>query len=119
MNTMTTTISDNEINRVLETIRPIMNATRDIMNPMIDGERMPIKEMTIAVGKLVNMQPVSVLPFVNYLAHNTTVGYTSRGKFGGFVKGQKKLQMVDVSETTTSTDNTDTDNTETTNTDNN
>lgn len=80
----------NEIDTMLETIRPIFDATQNVITEMKDGDRKPVKDIAEIVGLAISMEPIKVLPFVNFHLHNTATGRVSAGKRGGYIKGSQK-----------------------------
>lgn len=96
----------NDIDSMMDSIRPIFDATKSIVQDMKDNERKPVKQMAAMVGLAIGMEPVKALPFVNHFAHNTKTGYVSSGRYGGFVRSNtgKPLQTVKTNKTETSTE---------------
>lgn len=80
------------VNSMIQTVSSIFNTVGSIVDAMNDGDRMQLKELAQAVSDKSGVNPQDSLTFVTYFARNTTSGYVSRGKNGGFIKGQKKLK---------------------------
>lgn len=75
-------------------IDTMLDATQAVVDTMDNGKRKQIKDIAEAVGISVAMEPKKVLGFVNYFLHNTELGYVTRGKNGGFIKGTKPVKVV-------------------------
>lgn len=81
-------------NKVIEKFQTICDAAQTIIDPMNDGERKQIKEIAEAVATSLQMETKRVLNCVNDFLHETEVGYVSRGKNGGFIKGKRAAKIV-------------------------
>lgn len=87
-------MNNSSIDKMLETVKTIFTATMNVVNDIQDGKRMQIKDMAEAVATSLSMEAKHVLAFVNHFAHNCLeVGYVTRGKNGGFIKGQKPVKV--------------------------
>lgn len=82
------------IDEMMKQIRPIYEATEKVVDNIEDGQRKQIKDIAEAVAVTISMEAKKALPFVNHFVHSTKKGYVSRGKHGGFIKGQKVIKMV-------------------------
>lgn len=78
------------VNSMIQNVSSIFNTIGTVVDGMADGNRMQLKELAQAVSDKSGSNPQDVLTFVTYFARNTDLGYVSRGKNGGFIKGQKK-----------------------------
>lgn len=79
--------------QIVNTIYKQTQALIDGMPAEGEGKRMQIKDMAEAVGVAVGMAPKDVLHIVNRYAHNAVGGYVTRGKKGGFIKGERPLKV--------------------------
>lgn len=90
-------MNNNLINDMLETIKPIFKATQAVIDSLADGKRMQIKDIVEAVGTSIGSESKKILAFVNHYLHNIEeagIGYVTRGKKGGFVKGVRPAKVV-------------------------
>lgn len=102
----------NEIDTMMESVKTVFTATATHMASMTIGTRMPVKDMAEIIGKQINIEPQTVAPFVHYMAKNSKLGYVSPGRFGGFIRGERKLKTIKMtaptpSENTTSSEDAD------------
>lgn len=94
-------MNTNNINEMLSTIKPILDATNKLDLAMNVGDRTPVKEMAAAVGMMLNMEPSTILPFVNYFCRNSQTGYVSVGRTGGYChNGTGQPTTIKTTETT-------------------
>lgn len=87
------------IDGMLDTVRGVWNATQAVVDSIADGSRMQIKVIAEAVSVAVGIEAKQVLGFVNHYLHNIEedgIGYVTRGKHGGFIKGPRPVKVVKV-----------------------
>jgi len=72
---------------MIETVSNIFNTLESHVDSMPAKGRIQLKELTQLVATSLKLDPKDILGFVTYFARNTDVGYVSRGKNGGFIKG--------------------------------
>jgi hypothetical protein len=88
-----------------ERVGNILDAFETENDSMSLGDRISLMEMSINVGRTVGAEPKSVLPFVDWFAHNNEPeGYVSRGKFGGYIRGEKPVKGTRKVNSTSSTE---------------
>jgi hypothetical protein len=90
---------NSDITKEVELVESVYTQTQALIDGMPtdgDGKRMQIKDMAEAVAVSVGMEPKDVLHMVNRYAHNTSSGYVTRGKKGGFIKGTRPLKAAPV-----------------------
>lgn len=88
---------NDSIKRELEIVENVYKQTQSVIDGMPndgEGRRMQIKDMAESVAVAVGMAPKDILHMVNRYAHNTTSGYVTRGKKGGFIKGVKVVKAA-------------------------
>ena len=88
-------------NTLIERVRNVFTATETMITEMKMGDRSPIKAIAAQVGLTIGVEPNSILCYVNDFAHNTSMGYVSAGKFGGFIKGERRLKAAKIVQTET------------------
>lgn len=89
---MSTTNTD--VQEMLATIEPILEAAHTVIDSMQTGTRKQIKELAQDVGAKLGKEAKDVLGFVNHFAHNTKIAYVTRGKNGGIIKGVKPVKVA-------------------------
>jgi hypothetical protein len=86
--------NNNAADKVLAKFRPICEAAQTVIDGMKEKERKQIKDIADAVALSLQMEAKRVLNTVNDFLHTTECGYVSRGKHGGFIKGQKPVRII-------------------------
>jgi hypothetical protein len=66
-----------------------MNSAEAHLNSMQDKDRIQLKELAQNIATKLHLDAKDVLGFVTYFARNTNLGYVSRGKNGGLIKGSR------------------------------
>jgi hypothetical protein len=82
------------VQSMTETADRIFEAAHTIVEGMALGTRKQIKELAVAVGSAVNMDPKRVLGFINHFVHETDIAYVTRGKNGGLIRGVRPVKVV-------------------------
>ena len=80
------------VNSMIQSVSSIFNSAQSFVDRLSDGNRIQLKELAKNVAEETNQNPQDVLTFVTYFARNSDSGYVSRGKNGGFVKGERKAK---------------------------
>ncbi len=71
---------------LIEKSHNIFTTTENVVCQMKLGDRLAVKKIAAQVGTTLNLTATQVFPYVNDFCHCTTLGYTSAGKFGGFIR---------------------------------
>ena len=90
-------MSTNDIERMTAFSKQVFEAAEHVIEAMLDGDRIQIKQLAQTVGLALAKDPKNVLGFVNHFAHETSLAYVTRGKNGGIIKGTKPVKVVKVS----------------------
>lgn len=88
--------TNQDVQKMLENIKPMLEAAHKVIDSMQDGERKQIKSLAQDVSGALGKSPKDVLAFVNYFAHETGIAYVTRGKNGGIIKGVKPVRAPKV-----------------------
>lgn len=78
---------------LLAHIESIFDLTQTVVDGMVVGSRMQLREMAEAVALSMELDPKDVAYYVSAYAHHCEGGYVTRGKKGGFIKGVKVLKI--------------------------
>src|SRR5271157_190822 len=87
-------------NTLIERVRNVFTATETMITEMKMGDRNPIKAIAASVGLTIGVEPGSILPYVNDFCHNTSLGYVTAGRFGGFIRGERPLRKAPIASIT-------------------
>lgn len=79
---------------LLKKIDNIFIQTQMVIDGIALGNRMQLKEMAEAVSAAMGLDTKSVALYVSEYAHNAEGGYVTRGKKGGFIKGDKPVKVL-------------------------
>lgn len=102
-------MTDSLSTSMLATIKPIFDATQAVVDSMTNGTRKQIKDIADIVSISLGTEVKKILAFVNHYLHNIEeagIGYVTRGKNGGFVKGSRPVKVVKTTPVVTATVNT-------------
>lgn len=83
-----------DFNSMIASVNSIFTTINSIVSEMADGERYQLKELASMVSDRTGADLENALSFVQYFSHNTDMGYVSRGKKGGFIRGVKQIKPV-------------------------
>ena len=72
---------------------------------MRDGDRYQLKDLAQLVADQSGGQATNIIGFVDFFTHHTDMGYVSRGKKGGFIRGQKLIKPLKIGKLPASSDN--------------
>jgi len=79
-------------NSMIETVSSVFSTAESIVSAMPEKSRIQLKELAQSVASSTGMEPNEVLTFVTFFARNTDLGYVSRGKNGGLIRGKRPLK---------------------------
>lgn len=85
---------------MIQSVSSIFTSAEKILEAMPNGSRVQLKELAQSVSANSDLNPKDVLTFVTHFARNTDLGYVSRGKNGGLIRGTKQTSKI--TKTTTS-----------------
>lgn len=94
---------------MIETVSGILNSCESRLSGMPDKSRIQIKDLTQAISSELNLNPKDALAFVTYFARNTDMGYVSRGKNGGLIKGTRPAKSAPTPPSSSNDDSVDSD----------
>ena len=84
--------SNNDVSLMTERANTIFLATQSFIMEMPLNQRLSLKKLAEEIGMRINMEPAEVFPYTSDFARHNTISYVSAGKFGGVVRGQRKLK---------------------------
>jgi delta-aminolevulinic acid dehydratase/porphobilinogen synthase len=87
---------------MIENVSSIFNSAESTVQSMPDKSRIQLKELAQSVANSTNLDPKDVLAFVTFFARNTELGYVSRGKNGGLIRGKRPLKSAPPQSSSTS-----------------
>lgn len=76
-------------NSIIERVNSVINSAAGIASSMQNGDRIQLKELALRASKSSNLDIKDALNLVSMFARSTDLGYVSRGKNGGFIRGTK------------------------------
>lgn len=83
---------------LIKKVKDIFDATLNVIKPMKDGDREKVEEITKAVAISLYNDPDQAkkisLYVSSFLHEEKELGYVSRGKHGGYIRGKKKTKVV-------------------------
>ena len=82
---------------MLDAVKKIFNETQTVIDSIADGGRKQIEEVAEVVSVALNTDSKEVLSFVNHYLHKVEqfgIGYVTRGKMGGFIKGIRPVKVI-------------------------
>ncbi len=83
------------VDKLVENAKVVWEAVESVVSSMKDKDRKQVKDLTDAVIALVGKDSKDILHLVNMYIHDeSTGGYVTRGKGGGFVKGARPVKVV-------------------------
>lgn len=74
---------------MIEKVNSIISTAQSMAESMPSNGRIQLKEFAKNVATSAGVDAKDALAFVTFFARNTDLGYVSRGKNGGFVRGTK------------------------------
>lgn len=83
---------NSEVTKMVESVETVFETVHSIILKMNDGDRITVANLTKEVAQLVSMDPKKVTPYIALyvpMAEKYSIGFTSRGKNGGFTKGKR------------------------------
>ncbi len=79
------------INEMVENVKAIFTTTDAIVSKMAAKERLSVKDIVEKVALVLTVSPKSVQHYVSDFLHDAEGGYVARGKFGGYIRGEKSI----------------------------
>ncbi len=78
-----------DFNSMMTIVNSVFTTINSTISEMADGDRHQLKDLSKIISDKTGADMETASAFVDYFSHNTNMGYVSRGKRGGFVKGSK------------------------------
>ena len=79
---------------MIETISSVLSTAESTFSGMPEKGRIQLKELAQTVAAATGIEVKDALTFVTYFARNTDLGYVSRGKNGGLIRGSRPIKPM-------------------------
>ena len=79
---------------MIETVSSVFSSAETTFSGMPEKSRIQLKELAQTVASATGIEVKDALTFVTYFARNTDLGYVSRGKNGGLIRGSRPVKPM-------------------------